>query len=66
MFANLNNKIALITGAGQGIGAGIARVFANAGAKVMVVNRTPAHGERTVNEIREAGWRCRTVRRRYW
>ena len=55
MFADLNNKIALITGAGQGIGAGIARVFAGAGAKVMVVNRTPAHGERTVAEITEAG-----------
>ncbi|MGY9107961.1 MAG: SDR family NAD(P)-dependent oxidoreductase, partial [Alphaproteobacteria bacterium] len=47
--------VALITGAGQGIGAGIARVFAGAGAKVMVVNRTPAHGERTVQEISDAG-----------
>ncbi len=55
MFADLGNKIAMITGAGQGIGAGIARVFAEAGAKVMVVNRTPEHGERTVSEIVEAG-----------
>ena len=55
MFANLENRVALITGAGQGIGAGTARVFAAAGAKVMVVNRTPAHGERTVAEITEAG-----------
>ncbi len=55
MFADLSNKVALVTGAGQGIGAGIARVFATAGAKVMVVNRTPAHGERTVSEIKEAG-----------
>jgi 3-oxoacyl-[acyl-carrier protein] reductase len=55
MFADLNNKVALITGAGQGIGAGIARVFAGAGAKVMVVNRTAAHGERTVQEITDAG-----------
>lgn len=54
MFASLENKVALITGAGQGIGAGTARVFAAAGAKVMVVNRTAAHGERTVAEIREA------------
>ena len=55
MFANLNDKVALVTGAGQGIGAGIARVLASAGAKVMIVNRTPAHGERTVQEIEQAG-----------
>jgi len=55
MFANLNGKIAIVTGAGQGIGAGIARVFAAAGARVMVVNRTPEHGQRTVDEIVAAG-----------
>ena len=55
MFADLSGKVALITGSGQGIGAGIARVFATAGAKVMVVNRTPENGQRTVDEIMEAG-----------
>jgi len=55
MFADLNNKVAIVTGAGQGIGAGIARVFASAGAKVMVVNRTAANGEKTVAEITDAG-----------
>ena len=55
MFADLNDKIAMVTGAGQGIGAGIARVFANAGARVMVVNRTPENGRSTVDAIREAG-----------
>lgn len=55
MFADLSNKVAIITGAGQGIGAGIAKVFANAGAKVMVVTRTAQHGVATVDAIKSAG-----------
>ncbi len=42
---SLNGKIALITGAGGGIGAAIAAAFAAAGARVMLANRSmgPAH-----------------------
>ena len=55
MFGKLEDKVAIITGAGQGIGAGIAKVFAEAGAKVMVATRTASNGEETVNAIRDAG-----------
>ena len=44
-----------MTGSGQGIGAAIARVFAGAGANVLVATRTARHGEDTVERIREAG-----------
>jgi len=55
VFGKLEDKVAIITGAGQGIGAGIARVFAEAGAKVMVATRTASHGEATVEQIEKAG-----------
>ena len=41
MFADLSGKIAIVTGSGQGIGEGIAKVFARHGAKVVVATRGP-------------------------
>lgn len=55
MFGRLDDKICIITGGGQGIGAGIARVFGAAGAKVMIATRTARHGEATVAAIENAG-----------
>ena len=55
MFGKLEDKVAIVTGAGRGIGAGIAKVFAAAGAKVMVATRTASHGEATVKVIEQAG-----------
>jgi len=51
----LQGKIAIITGAGKGIGYGIARVFAKEGAKVILVSRTEADLKKGVDEITEAG-----------
>lgn len=45
----------LITGAGRGIGAAAAQLFAREGARVVVSDRDPAPAEATVAEIRAAG-----------
>lgn len=55
MLGDLHNKVAIVTGAGQGIGESIARVFAAAGAQVVVATRSTGNGQETVNAIRENG-----------
>jgi NAD(P)-dependent dehydrogenase (short-subunit alcohol dehydrogenase family) len=50
----LNGKVALITGAGSGIGRASAILFSREGAMVAVVDRVPAGGQETVNMIRAA------------
>jgi 3-oxoacyl-[acyl-carrier protein] reductase len=51
----LKDKVAIVTGGGQGIGRGIARVFAAQGARVMIATRTEKHGRSAVEEIAKAG-----------
>jgi len=47
----LDGKIALVTGAGRGIGRAIALTLANAGAEVILNSRTPAELEAVADEI---------------
>lgn len=51
----LENKVCLITGAAEGIGAATALLFAREGAKVVVVDRQRDAGEATAAKIRQEG-----------
>jgi 2-keto-3-deoxy-L-fuconate dehydrogenase len=55
---SLAQKNALVTGAGSGIGQAIAKVFAQQGATVWVVERDAAAGRNTVEAILAAGGRA--------
>lgn len=54
----LQNKVALITGAGGGIGREAALLFAGEGAAVVVVDVRDAAGKETVEMVRAAGGRA--------
>ncbi|MBL8156042.1 MAG: SDR family oxidoreductase [Anaerolineae bacterium] len=51
----LENKVAIITGSGRGIGAAAALLFARHGAKVVVTDIDPAPAQQTADAIRAAG-----------
>ncbi len=53
MTATLQEQVALITGAGQGVGQGIAFSLAKRGAKIVAVGRTLSKCEDTVAQIKE-------------
>jgi len=56
MNLGLEGKVVLISGAGRGIGAATARLFAAEGARVMVVDRDAAPAEAVAVEIRGRAW----------
>jgi NAD(P)-dependent dehydrogenase (short-subunit alcohol dehydrogenase family) len=54
-MARLDGKVALITGAGSGVGRAAMRIFAAEGAKVVGVSRTRAALDETLAAVRAAG-----------
>jgi NAD(P)-dependent dehydrogenase (short-subunit alcohol dehydrogenase family) len=57
----LENRVAVITGAGSGIGRASATLFAREGAKVVVADINPESGKATVNEIKKWGGKATFV-----
>lgn len=57
----LRGKVALVTGGGTGIGFGIARCLASAGADVAIASRKPDHLDAAVSKLGEFGTKIAAV-----
>jgi 3-oxoacyl-[acyl-carrier protein] reductase len=57
-MGQLDQQIAVVTGAGRGIGQGIARAFAAEGADVVCISRTAANAEKVAREVEGLGRRA--------
>lgn len=57
----LDDKVAVITGAGRGLGAAIALAFAEAGADVVIASRTQAQLDEVAEQVQATGRRAHVV-----
>ena len=62
MSGRLDGKVAIITGAGSGVGRSAAVLFAREGARVVAAGRTLSKVEETAELVSEAGGECLAVR----
>ena len=65
-MGKLDQKVAIVTGGGTGIGRNIALEFAKAGADVVVSSRNLVNLERVANEIKALGRRSLAVATDVW
>src|ERR1700675_4707265 len=57
----LDDKVAIITGAGRGLGRAMAVKFAQAGADIVAASRTQKQLEETAEEVKATGRKCMIV-----
>lgn len=57
----VEDKVAFITGGSSGIGLGIARVFSDAGLKVLIGYRTKEHLEEAMRSLKSFGYRVHPI-----
>ncbi len=60
-FFDVSEKVVVITGGSSGIGYGLAQVFAQAGSKVVIVNRNKKNGESAANSIKKKGGKAISI-----
>lgn len=58
---SIAGRVAIVTGAGSGLGAGFARALAEAGADVVIAGRRPGHLEATAHSVRAVGRECLAI-----